>query len=52
MLDLVNNLQKAFEARITKLDWMSDSTKIKAKEKLYTFIKKLVSLIPGEIIVK
>ncbi|MBK8609247.1 MAG: M13 family metallopeptidase [Chitinophagaceae bacterium] len=41
MLDLVNNLQKAFEARITKLDWMSDSTKIKAKEKLYTFIKKI-----------
>ncbi|MEO6930071.1 MAG: M13 family metallopeptidase, partial [Chitinophagaceae bacterium] len=41
MLELVNNLQKAFEARITKLDWMSDSTKQKAKEKLYTFIKKI-----------
>lgn len=41
MLDLVNNLQKAFEARIMKLDWMSDSTKTKAKEKLYTFIKKI-----------
>ena len=41
MLDLVNNLQKAFEARIMKLDWMSDSTKAKAKEKLYTFIKKI-----------
>ena len=41
MLDLVNNLQKAFDARITKLDWMSDSTKQKAKEKLYTFIKKI-----------
>lgn len=41
MLDLVNNLQKAFEARIAKLDWMSDSTKVKAKEKLYTFIKKI-----------
>lgn len=41
MLDLVNNLQKAFEARINKLDWMSDSTKKKAKEKLYTFIKKI-----------
>ena len=41
MLDLVNNLQKAFEARINKLDWMSDSTKKKAVEKLYTFIKKI-----------
>ena len=41
MLELVNNLQKAFEARIMKLDWMSDSTKTKAKEKLYTFIKKI-----------
>jgi len=41
MLDLVNNLQKAFEARIMKLDWMSDSTKAKAKEKLYAFIKKI-----------
>jgi len=41
MLDLVNNLQKAFEARIMKLDWMSDSTKTKAKEKLYTIIKKI-----------
>ncbi len=41
MLDLVNNLQKAFEARINKLDWMSDSTKTKAKEKLYTTIKKI-----------
>ncbi|MEP7318703.1 MAG: M13 family metallopeptidase, partial [Panacibacter sp.] len=41
MLDLVNNLQKAFEVRINNLDWMSDSTKTKAKEKLYTFIKKI-----------
>ena len=41
ILELVNNLQKAFEARINKLDWMSDSTKAKAKEKLYTFIKKI-----------
>ncbi len=39
--ELVNNLQKAYEARINKLDWMSDSTKQKAKEKLYTFIKKV-----------
>ena len=41
MLELVNNLQKALEARISKLDWMSDSTKIKAKEKLQTIIKKI-----------
>jgi putative endopeptidase len=41
MLDLVNNLQKAFEKRIAANDWMSDSTKQKAKEKLYTFIKKI-----------
>lgn len=41
MLELVNNLQQAFESRITKLDWMSDSTKGKAKEKLHTFIKKI-----------
>lgn len=41
MLDLVNNLQKAFAARIDKLDWMSDSTKKIAKEKLFAFIKKI-----------
>jgi len=29
----VNNLQKSFENRINHLDWMSDSTKQKAKEK-------------------
>ena len=29
---LVDNLKKALEARISKLDWMSDSTKTKAKE--------------------
>jgi putative endopeptidase len=41
VLALVNNLQKAFENRINQLDWMSDSTKQKAKEKLYTIIKKI-----------
>lgn len=41
VLDLVNNLQKAFESRIDQLDWMSDSTKVKAKEKLYTITKKI-----------
>ncbi|MEP3390396.1 MAG: M13 family metallopeptidase [Reichenbachiella sp.] len=40
-LELVNNLQKAFEIRIDQLDWMSDSTKLKAKEKLYAITKKI-----------
>jgi len=39
--DLVNNLQKAFENRMSQLDWMSDSTKAKAKEKLYAITKKV-----------
>ncbi|MCG2616746.1 M13 family metallopeptidase [Terrimonas sp. NA20] len=38
---LVDNLKKAFEVRITKLDWMSDSTKTKAKEKLQAFTEKI-----------
>ncbi|MES2777605.1 MAG: M13 family metallopeptidase [Bacteroidota bacterium] len=38
---LVDNLEKAFEARISKLDWMSDSTKAKAKEKLQAFTEKI-----------
>jgi putative endopeptidase len=41
MMVLVDNLKKAFEARITRLDWMSDSTKAKAKEKLYAFSQKI-----------
>jgi putative endopeptidase len=41
VLDLVNNLQKAFENRINHVDWMSDSTKQKAKEKLYAIAKKI-----------
>ena len=41
MLELVNNLQKAFAARMDKLDWMSDSTKQKAKEKLFAITKKI-----------
>lgn len=41
VLDLVNNLQKSFENRIDQLDWMSDSTKTKAKEKLYAINKKI-----------
>ncbi|WP_326492707.1 M13 family metallopeptidase [Algoriphagus sp. PAP.12] len=41
VLDLVNNLQKSFENRINELDWMSDSTKTQAKEKLYSITKKI-----------
>lgn len=41
MDELVNNLQKAFEARIKKLDWMSDSTKQRATTKLNAFLKKI-----------
>ncbi len=41
MAVLVDNLKKAFEARINKLDWMSDSTKTRAKEKLYAFTQKI-----------
>lgn len=41
VLDLVNNLQTAFARRIDNLDWMSDSTKKVAKEKLNTFLKKI-----------
>lgn len=41
MQELVDNLQKAFEARINHLDWMSDSTKESAKQKLHTFLKKV-----------
>jgi len=41
MAILVDNLEKAFEARVNKLDWMSDSTKAKAKEKLTYFTEKI-----------
>jgi putative endopeptidase len=41
VLDLVNNLQKALATRMDKLDWMSDSTKQKAKEKLFSITKKI-----------
>lgn len=41
MAALVDNLEKAFEARINRLDWMSDSTKTKAKEKLRAFTEKI-----------
>ncbi|WP_439555023.1 M13 family metallopeptidase [Dyadobacter sp.] len=41
MAVLVENLKKAFEARIDRLDWMSDSTKAKAKDKLHAFTQKI-----------
>jgi len=41
MLEMVNNLQTAFAGRIDKLDWMSDSTKAVAKDKLHAFLKKI-----------
>lgn len=40
-LDLVNNFQKALEVRIDALEWMSDTTKVKAKEKLWAINKKI-----------
>ncbi|MCL6524957.1 MAG: M13 family metallopeptidase [Thermoflavifilum sp.] len=41
MMELVNNLQKTYEERIKHLDWMSDSTKQKAIQKLEAFTKKI-----------
>lgn len=41
MGELVDNLQETFGERIEKLDWMSAETKVKAKEKLNTFVKKI-----------
>jgi putative endopeptidase len=40
-LSLVNNFQKTLEKRIEQLDWMSDSTKLKAKDKLWAINKKI-----------
>ncbi|WP_256010939.1 M13 family metallopeptidase [Desertivirga xinjiangensis] len=41
MLKLVDNLQKVYQSRIEKLDWMSAATKKRALEKLNTFVKKI-----------
>ncbi len=41
ILEMINNLQTAFETRIDNLDWMSDSTKANAKDKLHAMIKKV-----------
>lgn len=41
MLNIVKNLQKSLGEHIAALDWMSDSTKAKAQEKLATFTIKI-----------
>ncbi len=41
MLSLVNNLQKVYRSRISKLDWMSPETKERALAKLDAFIQKI-----------
>jgi putative endopeptidase len=41
MLALVKNVQQTFGDRIQRLDWMSDSTKKKAMEKLTAIINKI-----------
>lgn len=41
MLTMVHNLQKALSERIAGLEWMGDSTKVKAQEKLSAFIVKI-----------
>jgi putative endopeptidase len=41
MQELVSNLQETFSARISRVDWMSEETKQKAKEKLQAFLKKI-----------
>ncbi len=41
MVDLIANLKVAFAQRIDHLDWMSDATKVKAKEKLASIVVKV-----------
>ena len=41
MLTLVGNLQTALSERINGLEWMSDTTKAKAQEKLAAFTVKI-----------
>ena len=40
-LKMVDNIKLTFKERIQKLDWMSEETKIKALEKLSTFMVKI-----------
>lgn len=39
--EMVDNLQAALKERLAKLDWMSDSTKTKAMEKMASFGRKM-----------
>lgn len=41
MLELVNNLLKAYEVSIRELDWMTDDTKAQALDKLSKFTPKI-----------
>ncbi len=41
MLTLVDNVMESLSERISNLEWMSDDTKLKAHEKLNTFIVKI-----------
>ena len=41
MLELVENLRTALGEHIDSLEWMSDSTKVRAREKLATFTVKI-----------
>jgi putative endopeptidase len=38
---MVDNVEEAYQERINRLDWMSDSTRKKAQEKLNTVMKKV-----------
>lgn len=57
MLALVKNVQSTFADRIKRLDWMSDSTKQKALEKLRAIVNKIGfpdkwETYPGVVITK
>lgn len=41
MIDLIKNLKQAYQERIKKLDWMDDTTKTKAIEKLHKMNYKI-----------
>jgi len=41
MQELVANMQRTYAARIKKLDWMGEDTKLKALEKLSTYVNKI-----------
>ena len=61
MLELVGNVQKAFEASIDGLDWMTEATKREAHAKLAAFTPKIgypdkwmdyssLQVVPGDLI--